>query len=227
MAGTWKERILDLLFPPKCVFCGCLAESGVCAACARELPETGDGICREAESGLTAAAPLYYEGCVRSSLLRFKFEGCSHYAKGYAPYLARTAALELGDRFDAVTWVPVSAKRRRERGYDQAELLARELCCLWEMKPVETLRKIVHTPAQSGITAPEERRANVLGVYETVNCEEWRGKRILLVDDIFTTGATAAEAARTLRFAGAAEVSVLTLAVARDGAKKNVMETKE
>lgn len=227
MAGTWKKWILDLLFPPKCVFCGELAEDMICAKCAANLPETGDCAKEEVESGLVCVSPLYYEGQVRESLLRFKFEDRRHYAKAYAELLARAAALELSGGVDFVSWVPVSEKRRRERGYDQAELLAVELCRLWETAPVRTLCKTVHTPAQSGIRAPEERRANVLGVYEAVNREQWEGKRILLVDDILTTGATVAEAARTLRFAGAKAVSVLTLAKGRDEKKKNVMETKK
>lgn len=226
MAGIWKKWILDLLFPPKCIFCGELAEDMICAKCAAKLPETGDAAKEEVESGLTCVSPLYYEGAVRESLLRFKFEDYRHYAKGYAPLLARAAALELGGEFDLVSWVPVSEKRRRERGYDQAELLARELCLLWETAPVRTLCKTVHTPAQSGITAAAERRANVLGVYKAVNREQWEGKRVLLVDDILTTGATVAEAARTLHFAGAKEVCVLTVAKGREAKKKNVMETK-
>ena len=226
MAGSWKKWILDLLFPPKCIFCGDLAEDMICTKCAAGLPETGDSARQEVESGLLCVSPLYYEGAVRESLLRFKFEDCRHYAKGYAPLLARAAALEFGGEFDLVSWVPVSEKRRRERGYDQAELLARELCLLWETAPVRTLCKTVHTAAQSGITAAEERHANVLGVYEAANREQWEGKRILLVDDILTTGATVAEAARTLRFAGAKEVLVLTAARGRDGKTKNVMETK-
>lgn len=226
MGKAWKDAILDLLFPPKCVFCGALAEKElICPKCAADLPKTGERALRELGEGLHCAAPLYYEERVRESLLRFKFHDAPYYAKGYAPLLARTAALELNGRFDLVSWTPVSEKRRRERGYDQSELLAKELCRLWETEPVRTLRKTVHTPAQSGIAEPEQRRANVLGVYETVDAAAWRGKRILLVDDILTTGATLREAARTLRLAGAAEVTALTLAMARSE-KKNVMETK-
>ena len=72
------------------------------------------------------------------------------------------------------------------------------------------------TPAQSGLTSAEQRRANVLGVYEAVNRETFAGKRVLLVDDILTTGSTVQEAARVLKLAGAAEVTVLTLAAARE-----------
>lgn len=217
MAHSWKDTVLDLLFPPKCVFCRDLTgRELLCPKCAAALPRTGEQAVRELGEGLRCAAPLYYEGAVRESLLRYKFGGLAAYARGYAPLLARTAALELDGAFDLVSWTPVSRQRLRQRGYDQAELLADELCRLWETKPVRTLRKAVDNPAQSGIATPEQRRANVLGVYEAVNSELFTGKRVLLVDDILTTGSTLREAARTLRLAGAAEVTALTVAMARN-----------
>ncbi len=87
-------------------------------------------------------------------------------------------------------------------GYDQARLLAESACRLWETKPLPLLRKTVHNPAQSGLKEAAARRANVLGVYEAVDPERISGHRILLVDDICTTGATLAECARVLREAG-------------------------
>lgn len=89
---------------------------------------------------------------------------------------------------------------------DQARLLAESACRLWETKPLPLLRKTVHNPAQSGLKEAAARRANVLGVYEAVDPERISGHRILLVDDICTTGATLAECARVLREAGAADV---------------------
>ena len=112
----------------------------------------------------------------------------------------------LRERMDGVTWAPLSRGRLRERGYDQARLLAESACRLWETKPLPLLRKTVHNPAQSGLKEAAARRANVLGVYEAVDPERISGHRILLVDDICTTGATLAECARVLREAGAADV---------------------
>ncbi|MGM9619550.1 MAG: ComF family protein [Oscillospiraceae bacterium] len=217
MAGKLGKRVLDLLFPPKCVFCGVLTEGGaVCPDCERSLPFTGEKALRHGAGYGCCCAPLYYEDKARESLLRFKFSGCDHYAECYGELMARCAALELSGRFDLVTWVPVSAKRRRQRGYDQAELLAKSMCRLWETEPVRTLRKTRDNPPQSGIAAPEERRANVLGVYEAVEPERFGGRRLLLVDDILTTGSTLAEAARTLRLAGAAEVVCAALAMSAE-----------
>lgn len=123
----------------------------------------------------------------------------------------RCAARWYSGEFDTVTWVPVSRKRLRQRGFDQSRLLAASLCVDWHVAPVETLRKAVDNPAQSGLTDAEHRRANVLGVYEALP-ENVRDKRLLLIDDIVTTGSTLTECVRVLREAGAADVVCLTLA---------------
>ena len=216
---TWKAKLLDLFFPPKCIFCRVLMERGnICPACEKRLNAMEQPKNRTLPGGLFCVSALPYEDVVRESILRFKFEERDCYAPAYGEIMARVAALELADRFDVVTWVPVSKKRRRERGYDQAELLAKEMCRLWGVSPVRMLAKTRNNPAQSGLASAEQRRANVLGVYETVNREDFTGRRVLLVDDILTTGSTVQEAARVLRLAGADEVVVLTLAAAGDGA---------
>ena len=109
----------------------------------------------------------------------------------------------------------MSQKRLRKRGYDQAKLLAEVACRLWDTEPVRLLEKCVDTPAQSGISEPAARRANVLGVFDPAPGAEIAGKRILLVDDICTTGATLAECGRVLRDAGAAAVVCVTVARTR------------
>ncbi|MBR2483859.1 MAG: ComF family protein [Oscillospiraceae bacterium] len=212
---TWKAKVMDLLFPPKCVFCHKLMERGeICPDCEKKLLAMEQPKNRTLSGGTFCVSALPYEDVVRESILRFKFQGRDHYAPIYGEILARTAALELSDRFDLVSWVPVSKKRKRKRGYDQAELLAKEMCRLWGVVPVRTLKKTRDNPPQSGLSSAEERRANVLGVYETANREQFAGKKVLLVDDILTTGSTVQETARVLRLAGAAEVMALTLAAA-------------
>lgn len=110
--------------------------------------------------------------------------------------------------------MPVSRKRLRKRGYDQAELLARTACRLWDTEPVRLLNKTADNPAQSGISDAAARRANVLGVYET--CGDPAGKRVLLIDDICTTGATLSECARVLKDAGAESVVCAAVAKTRE-----------
>ena len=184
---------------------------GICAACDKALSRTAEkDTLREGPGGLRCAAPLWYEKGAKDALLHLKFQGRASAAEPLGELIARCAAEQFGGEFDTVTWVPVSRRRLRSRGYDQSRLLAEAACRHWGVKPVKLLKKTVDTPPQSGIRAAEERRANVLGVYEAVAPHVW-GRRILLIDEVVTTGATLTECARVLRECGAAEVLCLTL----------------
>ena len=204
--------LLDLLYPPKCVLCRRLLrrdERDLCGPCRQALP-VYHGSIRPGRWAEGAVAALCYEGAVRESLLRFKFGGAESYAGCYGRLLASACRRLPLQEIDAVTWVPVSRRRRRKRGYDQARLLAAALARELGKPLLLTLRKVRDNAAQSTLKEPEQRRANVLGAY----CARDRcaGKRLLLVDDICTTGATLDEAARTLRTGGAAAVWLAVLA---------------
>lgn len=215
------ESIINLFFPPKCPFCGKVLDAvGVCSKCEKDLPWIPEEQVAVTENGLICAAPLWYEGLVRETLLRFKFRGGSALAEPLGELLARCAAERFSGEFDLVTWVPVSRKRLKKRGYDQSRLLAEAACCHWDTKPVQLLVKVQDNPAQSGLQGEAARRANVLGVYDPAEPELIRGRRILLVDDIHTTGATLSECARVLRDNGAASVLCLTAARTPEREKK-------
>ena len=209
---TW---LLDLLYPPKCVFCGRLLaenETDLCGRCRRELP-TAEREIKRGEFFTGCNCVYYYENAVRQSVLRFKFRSMRQYADAYGRLLAMRLLPER-EAYDLLTWVPVSAKRRRQRGYDQAELLAERVAAELGLPCERTLQKIRHNPAQSKQSGAAARKANVLGVYRAVRPERIKEKRILLIDDILTTGATLREAARVLREAGAEKVICATLAAA-------------
>lgn len=118
------------------------------------------------------------------------------------------------ESFDILTWVPVSRLRKLKRGYDQVELLVNAVAQELDLVPIRTLRKVRNTPPQSRIHEAAHRRANVMGAYKIVDPSQIQGKRILLLDDIITTGATISECAKTLLLAGAKEVSAAAVAVA-------------
>lgn len=203
---TLREHLLDVLFPPKCPFCGrVLDRLGICAGCESALPwtEETDSLW-ELPGALRCAVPLWYKDAAREALLRFKFQGAVSAGDPLGGLIAQCAAERLSGEFDAVTWVPVSRRRLRRRGYDQAELLARGACRRWDTVPVRLLEKVRDNPAQSGLTGGSARWENVKGVYRAA--EECRGRRVLLVDDVCTTGATLTECARVLEEAGAEAV---------------------
>lgn len=153
-----------------------------------------------------------YQGDVPESIHRFKFRLCQSYGAEYAKMLAQQLEeLEFPEP-DYISWVPISKKRRRTRGYDQAEILANALSGEIGVPVVRTLNKVIDNPPQSDIRGEAERRANVLGAYSIADIENIKGKRILILDDVLTTGATASECARVLLTAGAREVSLVTIA---------------
>ena len=212
-----RDSILNLLFPPKCTLCGKVLEkqeTDLCRICRVDSPECA-GVHKNFSFLDSWAAVWYYEKNIRESLLRYKFCRARHYAPVYGRILAMRLLQEYPDGFDVLTWVPISAVRRFTRGYDQVELLAQAVGQELGMEPLSTLKKIRNNRPQSGIAGQAKRRANVLGVYRMTCPEAVQGKRVLLLDDIITTGATAGECARVLLTAGAKEVHCGVVAAAR------------
>lgn len=211
--------LLDLLFPPRCVFCGKLLATGerdFCARCQKELPWLeGPAAEQTGEFFSLCAAPLRYQGVVRDSIRRYKFKGRQGYHKVYGKLVAQCVHDHLAGKYDLITWVPLSDKRKKERGYDQAFLLASAAALELGDVAVETLRKARNTDPQSGLEGEPARRANVLGAYIAVDQTLVAGRRVLLIDDVVTTGATFSECARVLRTAGAKDVVCAALARAR------------
>ena len=207
--------LLDLLFPPRCAFCGRLVEEGdVCAACAEALPfrEGAASVQVIGEGRYPCALAFYYEGPVRDGVRALKFGKKSWRARVFARYIAQTAAEELSGGFDAVSFVPVSLRRNFERGFDQARLLAEEAANIWGVKAEAVLRKDRHTRAQSSLQDAALRKTNVKGAYRVPHPERVRGRRFLLIDDVCTTGSTLSACAVSLVAAGAASVVCAALA---------------
>ena len=211
------DRIWDLLFPPKCPFCGKLIKPHtlLCQECQRELPWlTGPACKKPVELTKGCVVVFRYQDKVRDAIHGYKFRGCS----GRAGCFGTLIAQQIGDQaleFDLITWPPLSKKRLRQRGYDQAELLARRVGEVLDAPVVSALTKS-HRPAQSGLEDPSRRRANLLGAYTVPDLAKIAGKRILLIDDVVTTGSTLSECAKMLELAGAESVVCAALARAGD-----------
>ena len=214
------KKILDLLFPLRCPFCRSLLkeeEESVCRKCKAELPATDKGSESQIFPHISGCfSAFFYEGLVRSSLLRYKFGGLSVYADSYAGILSE----RFGGRLrvcNTVSWVPLSRKRLRKRGYDQAALIAEGLAAKLGLPCEALLMKTTDNVPQSTTRSAEQRRTNVRGVYRPLDAASVRGKTVLLVDDIVTTGSTIGECARVLKAAGAAGVYAATVARNRIG----------
>ena len=220
------RKFIKLLYPPKCVLCQTILpkdETDLCHRCREETPEFKKSNLRFSYvAGWTGL--WYYKDDVRGSIHRFKFRRRRHYAKAYGRALAMKLDNDAFCKFDILTYVPVATLRKMRRGFDQVELICDTLAEELGVEPVKTLRKIRNTPPQSGIPDAAGRRANVLGAYICPRPQDVKGKRILLLDDVITTGATASECSRVLMTAGAAKVYCACVAVSEFKTKENVGE---
>ena len=185
---------------------------GICGNCAKILPFVENRKILRKIGKYTCAVTFYYEGVVKSAILALKFQGCFHRADRLAAYLARTIAHHLEGEFDTVTYVPIHFLRHVHRGFDQTKLIAEAAADIWEVKLLKTLRKTRNNRPQSSVKDPEARRKNVQNAYTAVNTEAFRGKRLLLIDDVVTTGSTLTACADELLAAGAASVVCAALA---------------
>lgn len=217
MAGKVLDWLLDLIYPPRCMICHKLLAPGekqICPACDDALPEY-DGADPQVRFCARCVVTFRYAGMLRESFLRYKFSGLRQYAGRYGAWMSVTIRDKLAGQFDLITYAPVSRKRKKERGYDQSELLCRAIARELGLEPVRTLEKRMHTAAQSSLNAREARAANVAGVYAPVEPARFAGRRVLLIDDIITTGATLSECCRVLLAAGAERVVCAALATRR------------
>jgi competence protein ComFC len=211
------SALLDLIFPPRCIFCRAVIPSGaqICNKCEKQIlcihsvkymnvPETGETI--------SCAVPYSYSGQVRQSIIRFKFQNQTQLAAFFAEKIAEEINQNyLNVKFDAVTSVPISAKRRKIRGYNQSELIARTVARRIGLPYEECLTKVTDNHEQHKLSE-KERRRNVYGVYRPFGKDKLVGKKILLIDDIVTTGATLCECALVLFRSGAQEVACAAIA---------------
>ncbi len=209
---------LNLLYPPKCPFCGRVlerGEEGWCASCQEDLPWTEPGEGKAVEECDACLSPLWYRDGVRDGVHRYKFGGGRSHARLLGELMAQCLQDRWTGRLDLITWAPLHPKRKKKRGYDQAELLARRVGELTGLPVEDTLEKVRVTAVQSQAGEDGVRRANVRGAYGAAPGLELTGKRVVLIDDVATSGATLAECAAVLRRAGAESVVGLTLARAR------------
>ncbi|HEX2741932.1 MAG TPA: ComF family protein [Rubrobacter sp.] len=223
MYEPYASALADLFFPLRCVGCGRRSSDLLCRTCFDALPIVGRPVCercglptafetfvceecKNVDFGFESArAPLKYAGVGKEIVHALKYRGY----RSVVEKLAAPLMLQVleDSRFDAVVPVPLHRARRRKRGFNQAELLARGVAEKINATVSDTL-KVVRTTRDQVELSAAQRRANVAGAYTARNP---LSGRVLLVDDVFTTGATMSACAATLVEAGAKEVHALSL----------------
>ena len=191
------KNILAVLFPQKCL--GCKKENEIlCPNCLLKIsrPDT------PYLNGVHIAAN-YQDLVLKKALWMLKYQGIKQLAKPLAELIKERMwkKLETGDWL--IVPVPLSKNKLRHRGYNQAELIARELP---GNVRADVLFKKFHTKSQVEVKDKEERLANIIGSFEVRNPEKIKGKKIILIDDVLTTGATMREAKKVFKQAGAKKV---------------------
>jgi len=203
---------------------GCLAKPEAlsaeffCSSCRtpfeNAFPLDEQGRCALCRSGLRGFDAAYsfgaYDGVLRELIHLYKYARVQSLVRPLADLLVR--ALPRDEAFDAIAAVPLHWRREWHRGFNQAELLGREISRRTGIPLMKALRRARATPSQASL-ARSERRRNVAAAFRCRRAA-WRlhGKRVLLIDDVMTTGSTAAACALALKRAGAARVAILTIA---------------
>jgi competence protein ComFC len=219
MLGTALDRAVDVLFPRACAGCG-LGPWPFCATCAGELVPLEPPWCRRCGRPsrvsvdrcrdcppapiASARAAFAYRGPAKAAVHRLKFSGW----RGVGEALAAAVAALGPPPADAVTWVPLASRRRAERGFDQARVLARALARELDLPAVAFVRRTKATAPQARRTR-EERLEAMRGAFTCIP-QKPVPSRLLLVDDVLTTGATASACAGALVQGGAREIHLLT-----------------
>lgn len=212
-----RERLLCLLFPARCLLCGKIVpqQELFCQSCAKDVPEEpyerryslpGAGA-----EGFRTAASMLYRGGFRKTLYRYKFRGQKALAKPLGRLMSQTVR-KTGGGFDAAAWVPMTQQKKRKRGYDQSELLAKAVAEILGIPCLPLLEKVRETGTQHELSR-QERIKNVKNAYRADR--EAAGRSVLLIDDIVTTGSTLSECAAELYKAGAKRVFGLCAADAQ------------
>lgn len=222
----WWGKFQKLIFPPVCGICGKLNENYLCGKCNLEL-QRQSGF--QADSYVTENGfkrkhfdeHIYffqYQGLIRDQIIKYKFNDEAYKYKAISNFILKNFILkdskifQIINDYDVIIPVPVSKKRFKERGYNQAELVAKQIAkVLGKRLVTNCLYKFKNIVAQSTLNK-EEREENIKGVYEVKNKESLLNKKVLVIDDIYTTGSTANECCRVLERAGTAKIGVLTLA---------------
>ena len=208
--------LLDLVYPCRCILCRKKLPPGrptICRECRENLPEAA-GMSVRSDYFSDCVSALYYTKEVREAVLRYKFGGQESYRFAFGELVAARIYEDLDGKYDILSYVPLAPDRLKKRGYDQARLIAEEAAERLGRPCVRVLRKRRGVGAQSRTGGKEKRRANIAGAYSVPGSADVSGRRILLIDDVVTTGSTLSECARVLLQAGAEDVVCATLATA-------------
>ena len=216
------ENIIDLIYPQVCGICGKINSKSLCNKCKVKIKKEFDFKTDDYEQDLSKNFREHnyffkYENLIRNQILAIKFQEKPYVYKTIAYFLQNMQkSFENLKKYDIIIIVPISNKRKRDRGYNQSELIGKEISKIIKV-PIEkkVLYKIKNTAPQSTLNK-KQREENAKGVYRAQNITKIYNKKILLIDDIYTTGNTVNECANTLIENGIKRSNIGVLTIAKD-----------
>lgn len=210
------KKVLDLLYPPVCGICGKQHDENLCSKCKVIIKKIEKGqFFSYKNTYFDKHFYLFlYEGIIREKLIQYKFQNQNYLCDFFVKILLNNEKISgILEKYDIIIPVPMYQKKEKRRGYNQTSLIAKRLAK--NTKSLEydgtSLKKIKDTQTQSSLNKLD-RMKNIKNAYKVLNEQKIKKKKIILLDDIYTTGATVNECAKVLRKAGAKEILVLTIA---------------
>lgn len=211
------RRLTAIFYPERCPFCGTVIEAReiACTECRKEIRHKHTMIPGGAR-GFRCISTFAYDGKVRRMILRMKFYDRIQYIPQVAEIMYEDIIKAYGENaFDCVTAVPMYKKDLKNRGYNQSALLAKELAKLMDCPYINTLAKVKKTKKQH-LLKYNERKTNLNGAFKMIDKNAIKGKRILIVDDIITSGYTLGNCCKVLSRAKPEKLCCATIANAQD-----------
>ena len=211
------EQILNLFYPPVCGICGKLNQNFLCQKCNNTLKNQAkfnvENFQKKEKYFKELLYIFKYEGIIRKTILKYKFQEGSYLYKTFVNFILKNQKFfEFIKSYDTIVPVPISKKRYNERGYNQSYLIAKEISKKTKLElQNRCIIKRKNVIEQSKLNK-EKREKNIKGVYEIIDKENLQNKRIILVDDIYTTGNTVNECCRILQKAQPKSISVIVIA---------------
>lgn len=209
------DYILELLFPTACGFCDKICKEPLCKKCELKLKKYEINLIRKNKNMYfnESIHVFRYEDIIRDKIISYKFYNNAYIYKTFSKIILKNKKIcGFFEKYDIIIPVPIHRKRKLERGYNQTELIAQEIAKHTHLK----LEKNVIYKQKNIISQSElnknNRKQNVKNAFEVKNKEKIINKKILLFDDIYTTGSTVNECSRILKIAGAKKIDVLTIA---------------
>lgn len=208
------NNIINELYPSQCIICGKLYSDSICNKCYKKLEIVAKSEKYKSKSFNEHIYLFKYEGKIRNLIIDYKFNDKAYLSNFFTKIIIKNEKI-CGKikSYDIIIPVPIHKKRKNERGYNQSELIARKISKnIHELELVtNSLIKEKNTVAQSTLTK-EQRKQNAKKVYKLINKEKIQNKKVILLDDIYTTGSTTEECSKILKQNGAKEILVLTIA---------------